>query len=120
MRALTWHGKRDVRVDSVPDPKIEDPTDVIVRITSTGICGSDLHLYEVLLGLGPIGDMAAGSHCTRARARSSASTSSPNASPAPATAASTPSICGGGSAITPPHRTVGLHGVRAGPPSQPG
>ncbi|MFF9784845.1 Threonine dehydrogenase [Streptomyces sp. SceaMP-e96] len=48
MRALTWHGKRDVRVDTVPDPKIEDPTDVIVRITSTGICGSDLHLYEVL------------------------------------------------------------------------
>ncbi|MGY5125277.1 zinc-dependent alcohol dehydrogenase [Streptomyces nigrescens] len=48
MRALTWHGKRDVRVDTVPDPKIEQPTDVIVRITSTGICGSDLHLYEVL------------------------------------------------------------------------
>ena len=48
MRALTWHGKRDVRVDTVPDPKIKDPTDIIVRITSTGICGSDLHLYEVL------------------------------------------------------------------------
>ena len=48
MRALTWHGKRDVRIDTVPDPGIEDPTDVIVRITSTGICGSDLHLYEVL------------------------------------------------------------------------
>ncbi|MCM2577181.1 zinc-dependent alcohol dehydrogenase [Streptomyces meridianus] len=48
MRALTWHGKRDVRIDTVPDPKIVDPTDVIVRITSTGICGSDLHLYEVL------------------------------------------------------------------------
>ncbi|MCF3145466.1 zinc-dependent alcohol dehydrogenase [Streptomyces platensis] len=48
MRALTWHGKRDVRIDTVPDPKIEDPTDIIVRITSTGICGSDLHLYEVL------------------------------------------------------------------------
>jgi threonine dehydrogenase-like Zn-dependent dehydrogenase len=48
MRALTWHGKRDVRVDTVPDPVIEEPTDVIVRITSTGICGSDLHLYEVL------------------------------------------------------------------------
>ncbi|GGN43251.1 glutathione-dependent formaldehyde dehydrogenase [Streptomyces kronopolitis] len=48
MRALTWHGKRDVRVDTVPDPKIVDPTDIIVRITSTGICGSDLHLYEVL------------------------------------------------------------------------
>ena len=48
MRALTWHGKRDVRVDTVPDPTIQDPTDVIVEITSTGICGSDLHLYEVL------------------------------------------------------------------------
>jgi threonine dehydrogenase-like Zn-dependent dehydrogenase len=48
MKAVTWHGKRDVRVDEVPDPKIENPTDAIVRITSTAICGSDLHLYEVL------------------------------------------------------------------------
>ena len=48
MKAVTWHGKRDVRVDSVPDPLIEQPTDAIVRITSTCICGSDLHLYEVL------------------------------------------------------------------------
>ncbi|WP_329454869.1 zinc-dependent alcohol dehydrogenase [Streptomyces sp. NBC_01497] len=48
MRALTWHGKRDVRVDTVPDPGIVEPTDIIVRITSTGLCGSDLHLYEVL------------------------------------------------------------------------
>jgi threonine dehydrogenase-like Zn-dependent dehydrogenase len=48
MRAVTWHGKRDVRVDEVPDPKIEEPTDAIVRITTTAICGSDLHLYEVL------------------------------------------------------------------------
>lgn len=48
MKALTWHGKRDVRVDEVPDPRIEQPTDAIVRITSTAICGSDLHLYEVL------------------------------------------------------------------------
>ncbi|MEU1602620.1 zinc-dependent alcohol dehydrogenase [Micromonospora matsumotoense] len=48
MKALTWHGKRDVRVDEVPDPRIEAPTDAIVRITSTAICGSDLHLYEVL------------------------------------------------------------------------
>ncbi|MEU8709648.1 zinc-dependent alcohol dehydrogenase [Streptomyces sp. NPDC048565] len=48
MRALTWQGKRDVRVETVPDPRIEDPTDIIVRITSTGVCGSDLHLYEVL------------------------------------------------------------------------
>jgi S-(hydroxymethyl)glutathione dehydrogenase/alcohol dehydrogenase len=48
MKAVTWHGKRDVRVDTVPDPQIEKPTDAIVKITSTAICGSDLHLYEVL------------------------------------------------------------------------
>ena len=48
MRALTWQGKRDVRVETVPDPTIQQPTDAIVRITSTAICGSDLHLYEVL------------------------------------------------------------------------
>ncbi len=46
MKAVTWHGKRDVRVDEVPDPELEAPTDAIVRITSTAICGSDLHLYE--------------------------------------------------------------------------
>src|SRR5579875_1537266 len=48
MKALRWYGKRDVRVESVPDPTIQQPTDAIVRITSTNICGSDLHLYEVL------------------------------------------------------------------------
>jgi threonine dehydrogenase-like Zn-dependent dehydrogenase len=48
MKAVAWHGKRDVRVDTVPDPRIENPTDAIVRITTTAICGSDLHLYEVL------------------------------------------------------------------------
>ena len=48
MKAVIWQGKRDVRVESVPDPKIEEPTDAIVEITSTNICGSDLHLYEVL------------------------------------------------------------------------
>jgi threonine dehydrogenase-like Zn-dependent dehydrogenase len=48
MKAVTYHGKRDVRVDSHPDPTIQAPTDAIVRITSTAICGSDLHLYEVL------------------------------------------------------------------------
>src|SRR5205085_6853854 len=46
MKALCWHGTGDVRIDNVPDPKIADPTDVIVRITSTAICGSDLHLYD--------------------------------------------------------------------------
>src|SRR3978361_1945499 len=48
MRALTWHGKRDVRVDNVPDPVLTAPTDAIIKVTSTGLCGSDLHLYEVL------------------------------------------------------------------------
>ncbi|HEY0843739.1 MAG TPA: zinc-dependent alcohol dehydrogenase, partial [Noviherbaspirillum sp.] len=46
MRANVWHGKRDVRVDNVPDPQILNPRDAIVRITSTAICGSDLHLYN--------------------------------------------------------------------------
>src|SRR5436853_1946482 len=48
MKAVTYHGKRDVRVDTVPDPTIQEQTDAIVRITSSGICGSDLHLYEVM------------------------------------------------------------------------
>jgi threonine dehydrogenase-like Zn-dependent dehydrogenase len=48
VRALTWHGKRDVRTEEVPDPTIEQPTDAIIRVTSTAICGSDLHLYELL------------------------------------------------------------------------
>ncbi|WP_349270921.1 glutathione-dependent formaldehyde dehydrogenase [Mycolicibacterium parafortuitum] len=48
MKAVTWHGRRDVRVDTVPDPRIEEPTDAIIEVTSTNICGSDLHLYEVL------------------------------------------------------------------------
>ncbi|QEW03948.1 zinc-dependent alcohol dehydrogenase [Microbacterium lushaniae] len=47
MRALTWQGKRKVEVRDAPDPRIEQPTDAIVRITSTAICGSDLHLYEL-------------------------------------------------------------------------
>ncbi|MGO0574829.1 zinc-dependent alcohol dehydrogenase [Ornithinimicrobium panacihumi] len=48
MRALTWQGVEDVRVETVPDPVIQEPTDAIVRVTSTAICGSDLHLYKVL------------------------------------------------------------------------
>jgi threonine dehydrogenase-like Zn-dependent dehydrogenase len=48
MKALVWHGRRDVRVETVPDPSIQEPTDAIVRVTSSGICGSDLHLYEVM------------------------------------------------------------------------
>jgi threonine dehydrogenase-like Zn-dependent dehydrogenase len=48
MKAVVWHGKRDVRVDDVDEPTIQEPTDALVRITSSGICGSDLHLYEVM------------------------------------------------------------------------
>ena len=48
MKAVTWQGTHDVRVDTVPDPQIEHPTDAIIKVTSSGICGSDLHLYEVL------------------------------------------------------------------------
>ena len=48
MRALTWQGPGDVRVETVPDPTIQAPTDAIIKVTSTAICGSDLHLYEVL------------------------------------------------------------------------
>jgi threonine dehydrogenase-like Zn-dependent dehydrogenase len=47
MKALTFHGRRDVRVDTVPDPSIREPTDAIIRVTSSGLCGSDLHLYEL-------------------------------------------------------------------------
>src|SRR3954464_15846377 len=50
MKAVTWHGNHDVRVDNVDDPAIEKPTDAIIRVTSSGICGSDLPLYE---GPGP-------------------------------------------------------------------
>lgn len=57
MNAVTWHGKRDVRVESVPDPKIEKPTDAIIEVTSTNICGSDLHLYEVLGAFMKAGDV---------------------------------------------------------------
>src|ERR1700710_1346683 len=57
MKALTWQGVSDVRVDNVPDPTIQDPTDVIVRITSTGLCGSDLHLYTVLAPFLDAGDV---------------------------------------------------------------
>lgn len=46
MKALCWHGKHDVRYDTVPDPTIEDPRDVIIRVSSCAICGSDLHLYD--------------------------------------------------------------------------
>jgi threonine dehydrogenase-like Zn-dependent dehydrogenase len=57
MKAVVWHGKEDVRVDNVPDPVIQEPTDAIVRITSTAICGSDLHLYSKLYPVMREGDI---------------------------------------------------------------
>ena len=46
MRALVWHGTTDIRCDRVPDPKIEDDRDAIIKVTSCAICGSDLHLFD--------------------------------------------------------------------------
>ncbi|HUR50990.1 MAG TPA: alcohol dehydrogenase catalytic domain-containing protein [Mycobacteriales bacterium] len=57
MKAVTWHGRRDVRVDEVPDPVIQEPTDAIIEVTTTNICGSDLHLYEVLGPFMGVGDV---------------------------------------------------------------
>jgi threonine dehydrogenase-like Zn-dependent dehydrogenase len=57
VRAVTWQGKRSVSVEQVPDPTIQEPTDAIIRITSTNICGSDLHLYEVLGAFMDAGDI---------------------------------------------------------------
>jgi threonine dehydrogenase-like Zn-dependent dehydrogenase len=68
MKALCWYGKEDVRVETVPDPEIVDPRDVIIRITATAICGSDLHLYDGymptmekgdVLGHEPMGEVVA-------------------------------------------------------------
>ncbi|HWD81307.1 MAG TPA: alcohol dehydrogenase catalytic domain-containing protein [Kribbella sp.] len=57
MKALTWQGKREIGYGDVPDPRIEEPTDAIVRVTSSGICGSDLHLYEVMGPFLDVGDV---------------------------------------------------------------
>jgi threonine dehydrogenase-like Zn-dependent dehydrogenase len=77
LKAVTWHGRRDVRVETVPDPTIQEPTDAVVRITATGLCGSDLHLYELfgpflskgdILGHEPMGIVeAVGSEVTHIR-----------------------------------------------------
>lgn len=57
MKALVWHGRYDVRCDTVPDPVIEDPRDAIVKVTSTAICGSDLHLYDNYIPAMETGDI---------------------------------------------------------------
>jgi threonine dehydrogenase-like Zn-dependent dehydrogenase len=57
MRAVTWQGAKNIRVEQVPDPKIEQDTDILIRVTTTGLCGSDLHLYEVLAPFMEPGDI---------------------------------------------------------------
>jgi threonine dehydrogenase-like Zn-dependent dehydrogenase len=57
MKAVCWHGSKDVRVDTVPDPKIINPRDAIIKITSTAICGSDLHLYDGFIPTMQSGDI---------------------------------------------------------------
>ena len=57
MKAVVWHGRGDVRVETVPDPAIIEPTDAIIRVTSSGLCGSDLHLYDVLAPFMTEGDI---------------------------------------------------------------
>ena len=57
MKAVTWQGVHDMQVIDVPDPVIEEPTDVVIKITSTGLCGSDLHLYETLAPFMEPGDV---------------------------------------------------------------
>ena len=57
MKALCWHGTNDIRCDSVPDPKIEDGRDVIIKVTSCAICGSDLHLMDGLMPTMKSGDI---------------------------------------------------------------
>ncbi|WP_339655763.1 alcohol dehydrogenase catalytic domain-containing protein, partial [uncultured Salegentibacter sp.] len=57
MKALVWHGRNDVRIDTVPDPKIKEPTDVILKITSTAICGSDLHIVDGMVPTMEKGDI---------------------------------------------------------------
>ena len=57
MKAVTWQGTHDMQVTEVPDPRIEEPTDAIIRVTSSGLCGSDLHLYETLAAFMEPGDV---------------------------------------------------------------
>lgn len=57
MKAVTWQGPRDMRVEDVPDPVLEQPTDAIIRVTTTGLCGSDLHLYDPLAPFMDPGDI---------------------------------------------------------------
>ena len=57
MKALCWHGKHDMRCETVPDPRIEHPRDAIIKVTSCAICGSDLHMYDRLIPSMKSGDV---------------------------------------------------------------
>ena len=57
MKALTWHGKHDIRCESVPDPKIQDARDAIIKVTACAICGSDLHIYDGMIPSMQSGDV---------------------------------------------------------------
>jgi threonine dehydrogenase-like Zn-dependent dehydrogenase len=57
MKAVTWQGVHDMRVEDVPDPVLQEPTDIVIRVTSSGLCGSDLHLYETLAPFMEPGDV---------------------------------------------------------------
>ena len=57
MKALCWHGHGDVRVDTVDDPKIEKDDDIVIKITTSGICGSDLHIYDGYIPTMEAGDI---------------------------------------------------------------
>src|SRR3712207_9087032 len=57
MKALVWHGKQDIRYETVPDPEIEHPRDAIIKVTSCAICGSDLHLFHNMIPAMKPGDV---------------------------------------------------------------
>ena len=57
MKALCWHGKSDMRYETVPDPKIQDPRDAIIKVTACAICGSDLHIYDGVIPAWRRGDV---------------------------------------------------------------
>ena len=57
MKALTYHGAKDVRVETVPDPRLVEPDDIVLRVTATAICGSDLHIYRGKIPMMESGDI---------------------------------------------------------------
>jgi threonine dehydrogenase-like Zn-dependent dehydrogenase len=62
MQALTYHGSKDVRVETVPDPRLVEPDDILLRVTATAICGSDLHIHRGKIPMMDSGDILGLSH----------------------------------------------------------